>query len=331
MPQTKAADTLLTRQADAVLLPTAGLRPRLGGFGFGMHYEPDQTGAGSGGAGAGAGGQAGAGGAAGGQGEGGGEGGAGATKPPAGTLSADAAKQLQRERDRAKTLNRAVFAAMGVNADEVEWETGADGSPVPKVPGLDAVREMVSERRQKDDADADKNKTWAQRKTELQTQHATQTNALKAQHKKDVDGLTAVINRLAVTEPLKAALAAEGAIDDPDGKGNYQELVELLARSLRTTVERDEQSNYGLNVQVMGAEGNPKLDGQGNPVAPRDFVRQWLDARPHHRKPNFRPGSGAGGHGGAGGQGGRPGGGQTIAQQAAAAANALFKGSTPAA
>lgn len=307
---------------------------------FGAHGETD-TGAGTGGTGGSGSGTGGNAGGAGGQNKG--KGGTGANtdggegdddddddaKP---VLSKAEKAKIVAARDRAKAEAAAIRDALGLTT---RWEDD-DENPGKKklvVDGLDGLKKLRAEAEDADEAALKKKGDWDTRKAQLTTQHKAQLAAAKTDADKRYAGVTSLLSNLAKAEPLRAALAAEGAVDehenDPAKRGQYADLLKLIGDRVQVRLDQDEDTgSASLTVQVLDEDGEPLLDGKGKPVAMRDFVRTWLDGRGHFRRANFRPGSGAGGHGGAGGQKASAGGRQapaTVKEHAKAEAGRLFQ------
>jgi hypothetical protein len=281
----------------------------------------------------GGGGSGGAGGTGGGTGDGGGagdaaddDGGDGGDDPPAAdpgnrTLTLKEAKKLIRQRDASKQLANRLITELGL---EVEWDQDpTTGKRVPKIKGLEKLkRPGKSDESKEGEGDGEGRGSFKEQRKQLEQQHTERTDTLTRKHKAERDGLVSVIEQLAKSAPLRAALAAENAIDDPDNKGGYSDLIRLLGDRIQVNTEFDEESGETeLLVNVVAEDGNPITNGKGEPLTIRDFVANYLKARPHLIKPEFRRGSGAGGHGGAGGAGGRP---VTAREHGKKAAAALF-------
>lgn len=230
-------------------------------------------------------------------------------------------KKLIAERDRAKQVNRAILESLGLS---VEWVDDDDGRRVPKIDGLEKIKDLL--KRAEDDEDQkQKDGKWEDRKKQLTEQFNAQLQKVGESAEKRIKSRETILRQLAVLEPLKAALAAEHALDDPDGQGTFSDLVSLLAPRFAVTVDEDEETGEcSLSVAVHGADGQPVLDGKGKPMTVRAYVAEFLKQKPHFRAASYRSGSGAGGHGGAG-TAGRPNqGAKTPIEHARQAAGQLF-------
>ena len=280
---------------------------------FGMHHNVD-AGAGSSAGGNGDSGTAGSGSGAGGQnkgkggtpaGQGGDDGDDDADDDTKPVLSKAEKAKIVAARDRAKAETRAIADALGLTTSWVDDDENP-GKKKLVVDGLDSLKKLRDDAENADESALKKKGDWDTRKAQLVTQHKAQTQAMKDAAAKREAGLTGLLSNLAKAEPLRAALAAEGAVDefedDANKRGQYADLLKLIGDRVQAQVDVDEDTgSASLTVQVLDEDGEPLLDGKGKPVPIRDFVRGWLDGRKHYRKANFRPGSGAGGHGGAGG------------------------------
>lgn len=234
----------------------------------------------------------------------------------------------RKARDKAKQGLRQLAAAVGIDPEAVEIEeTGDAENPYRlKVEGLDEIATVVQNHRKgkKGGGTAD-----ADAVEELNRKHQTAVQKIKKAHKAEVAARDAWIQSTAVVEPLRAALAAEGAIDD-SGDGSFNDLVALLSPRVRAKakfVDADEDNpdakpTFDVVREILGPDGTPMLDkAEGKPVSLRAMVKDFLDKKPHFRSPKFRPGPGAGGNGGGTGAAGGP---VDRKQHARKAAAALF-------
>lgn len=85
--------------------------------------------------------------------------------------------------------------------------------------------------------------------------------------------------RESLKSTIRAAAVHAGARDE-----SLSELESLLV----TRIQRDAD----LNEVVIGEDGKP-LTSAGKPIAVDTFVKSYIDAHPHHKKPSGRTGGGA--------------------------------------
>lgn len=236
----------------------------------------------------------------GGGGSGGGSGGGGGGDPPANPHLKEAIKA----RDAAKARLNGLLKMIGIPREDVEFvETGDPENPL-EIRGLDGIIEAVKNRQA-----AQPPKKWEDREKELQAGHQKAIQKAAEASGKLQGALTAEIRELAVTNPLRAACAAEGAFDheasNSDRAGLYGDIVALLAPRIKTEVKVDEDTGkVSVSHTCLSESNQPLLDGKGNPVTIRGLVAKFLADRPNFRAHRAGGGPGAGGFGGENGQGG---------------------------
>lgn len=250
-------------------------------------------------------------------GEGGGAGGGGEgdkdkdkNKPE--MISKAEADRAFKSRDQAKAGLRLLAATVGIDPDDIRVVPNPDDKENPyklECDGIEDLGKLVADARKakkakkgkkggegEEEDGADDDAGWAERERELTGSHKEQLTKVKTKAKTREDALFAFIDDRVVTAELRAACAAEGAIDDDGGK--YEDLVELIRK--RVKVDRafdDESGQFTHKVTALKSDGSPLLDGNGGPATPRQLVKAFLDEKPKFRQANFRSGPGAGGYG----------------------------------
>lgn len=230
------------------------------------------------------------------------------------------AQKLIRQRDNAKLVNRAITETLGL---EVEWvEDDETGTRKPNIKGLDKIKALL------EGGEGDPKPTGNKGRIEqIEQQHAVKVERMKSRHQTEIAGMMDIITEVAVVEPLRAALAAEGAYDDAEGDdaGKFNDLVTLLRPRLKVAVDRDDDDpKPTLSIAVVDEQGKLVTNKAGDPVTIRQYVRDFLNRKPHFRSANFRRGPGAGGSGDAANFAQRGRGKATVAEYAQQQAAAMF-------
>jgi hypothetical protein len=212
--------------------------------------------------------------------------------PPVPTVPKSEADKAFRARDEAKKSFKAMIALLGYDPQHTKLtETGDPDNPYKvEVDGEDVTEELKGKRKGKKDNSADE-------LTKAEQKYKNRLAAANEAATKRESGLIRIIDQLAVLSPLRAALQANDAVDSGGPAGEYTDVVELARKSLRTTVNRDDdgqialddEGNAAVTVTPMNPDGTPMVDAAGKAVSINEFVKKFLEKRPVFKK-NRRPG-----------------------------------------
>jgi hypothetical protein len=249
--------------------------------------------------------------------------------PPVPMVPKSEATAAFQARDAAKKALKATVALLGYDPQHTKVvETGdADNPWRVELDGEDITEEFKGKKRPAKSQTGDELKA-------AEAKYKSRLAAVGAEYSKREAGLIRIIDQLAVLTPLRAACAANDALDSGGQAGEYADVVELARKSLRTEVSRDDEGqivlddagNPTITVTPMNADGTPMVETTtGKPVAIGEFVKRFLDKRPAFKR-NKRPGGPGAGGNGHGLPGGRPG---NLASGAKAAGFGLFGMAAP--
>ena len=230
--------------------------------------------------------------------DGGGNG--GGNPPPANDRNSPQA--AFRARDLAKRQTRTLLTMLGYDPKHVKIIPNDDGdedNPFRfEMDGEDITDQIRAKSKKKSGSQSDT--------SEIERKYQSRmANAAQAATKRE----TALINALesvAVLAPLRAAFAANNAVDSGGNAGEYTDLVELSRRYLRTevardddgTIELDADGKITLSIVPLNNDGTPMVEANSQrPVSIEKFVKTFLDKRPAFKKAQKAAGPGAGGHG----------------------------------
>ena len=239
-----------------------------------------------------------------------------------------------RSRDEAKAGLRLIATAMGIDPATIKVVANPDDAANPfklEAPELEALKPVIEQHRQNQQSVRRRGMTLDSLEQQLNTAHQADVQARVAAFNAERDELTGLLRDQLSTPMLRAAFAAEGAVDETKD-GNYEDLIALTKGRVKVDILRDDTTGGRPQVKVtpLKEDGTPLLDSNGKPATVRQLAAEFLNQRPHMRNSGFRRGPGAGGHGNTQRAGGSP------ANRAAggdAAASFLFgqQGRTPAA
>lgn len=227
-------------------------------------------------------------------------------------ISKAEADRAFKSRDQAKAGLRLLAQTFGIDPEDIRVVPNPDDKENPyklECEGIEDLGKLVADakkaaaaakkkkgnKKDGDDPDAGDD-GWAEREKQLTDSHKEQLKKTREKAKAREDAVSSFVDSRIVTAELRAACAAEGAIDDDGGK--YEDLVELIRKRLKVDRAFDEESGeFTLNLKPLKSDGSPLLDGTGGPASVRQLVKVYLDEKPKYRQANFRGGPGAGGYG----------------------------------